>query len=61
MLAMFSGCRIALSSLSLCSFWIFVKSPISLTCLALALLLLGSAILPVLRARRERIALETAS
>ena len=43
------------------SFSIFVERPISLTCLVLALGLLGSAILPALRARRERIALETAS
>ena len=43
------------------SFWIFVQSPISLVCLGLAVLLLVSAIVPMLRARRERIALETAS
>jgi putative tricarboxylic transport membrane protein len=41
------------------SFSIFVERPISLTCLILALGLLGSAILPALRARRETIALET--
>ena len=41
------------------SFSIFVERPISLTCLVLALGLLGSAILPALRARRETIALET--
>jgi putative tricarboxylic transport membrane protein len=43
------------------SFWIFLRSPISLVCLALAVVLLASAILPMLRARRERIALETAN
>jgi putative tricarboxylic transport membrane protein len=41
------------------SFWIFLERPISLTCLAIALALLASAILPALRARREKIALET--
>jgi putative tricarboxylic transport membrane protein len=41
------------------SFSIFVERPISLACLALAVLLLGSAILPALRARREKIAVET--
>jgi hypothetical protein len=41
------------------SFGIFIEKPISLTCLVLALALLGSAIAPVLRARREKIALET--
>jgi putative tricarboxylic transport membrane protein len=43
------------------SFWIFLERPISLTCLVLALVLLGSALLPMLRARRERIALESAN
>ena len=37
----------------------FVERPISLTCLILAAVLLGSALLPMLRARREKIALET--
>jgi putative tricarboxylic transport membrane protein len=41
------------------SFWIFLERPISLTCLALALLLLASAALPALRTRRDRIAVET--
>jgi putative tricarboxylic transport membrane protein len=41
------------------SFGIFVERPISLTCLILAAVLLGSALLPMLRARREKIALET--
>lgn len=41
------------------SFWIFLDRPISLACLVLALVLLGSAALPALRTRRERIALET--
>jgi putative tricarboxylic transport membrane protein len=41
------------------SFWIFFERPISLTCLIVALLLLGSAVLPALRAKRETIALET--
>ena len=40
-------------------FSIFVTRPISITCLALALILLGSALLPMWRARRDRIALET--
>jgi putative tricarboxylic transport membrane protein len=40
------------------SFSIFVERPISLTCLALALVLLASAALPALRRRRERIAVE---
>jgi putative tricarboxylic transport membrane protein len=43
------------------SFWIFLERPISLTCLVLARVLLGSALLPMLRARRERIALESAN
>ena len=41
------------------SFRIFFERPISLTCLIVALLLLGSAVLPALRAKRETIALET--
>jgi putative tricarboxylic transport membrane protein len=41
------------------SFGIFVERPISLACLVIALALLGSAILPALRARRGRIPLET--
>ena len=41
------------------SFSIFVERPLSLVCLLLAVLLLASAILPMLRARRERIALES--
>ena len=41
------------------SFSIFVERPLSLACLIIALVLLGSAILPALRARRETIALET--
>jgi putative tricarboxylic transport membrane protein len=41
------------------SFSIFMEKPISLACLVLALALLASAILPALRARREKIALET--
>jgi putative tricarboxylic transport membrane protein len=40
-------------------FTIFVERPISVTCLALAVVLLGSALLPMWRARRARIALET--
>ena len=43
------------------SFSIFVERPLSLICLLLALLLLASAILPMLRARREKIALESAN
>jgi putative tricarboxylic transport membrane protein len=41
------------------SFRIFFERPISLACLAIALALLASAVLPALRARRQRIALET--
>jgi putative tricarboxylic transport membrane protein len=41
------------------SFWTFLERPISLVCLVLALALLASATLPALRARRERIAVET--
>jgi putative tricarboxylic transport membrane protein len=41
------------------SFWAFVERPISLACLMLALALLASAALPALRARRERVAVET--
>jgi putative tricarboxylic transport membrane protein len=40
------------------SFWIFLERPISLACLVFAILLLASAVLPALRARRERIAVE---
>jgi putative tricarboxylic transport membrane protein len=40
-------------------FAIFVERPISVACLVLAAILLGSALLPILRARRARIALET--
>jgi putative tricarboxylic transport membrane protein len=41
------------------SFWTFVERPISLTCLLLGLALLLSAAVPVLRSRRERIAVES--
>jgi putative tricarboxylic transport membrane protein len=43
------------------SFWIFLERPISLVCLVLAAVLLTSALLPMWRARRERIALESAN
>ena len=41
------------------SFAIFIERPISLVCLTLAVLLLGSALVPIWRARRAKIALET--
>jgi putative tricarboxylic transport membrane protein len=40
------------------SFFIFVERPISLVCLLLGFALLASAVLPALRARRERIAVD---
>ena len=43
------------------SFWIFLERPISLVCLVLAVVLLASALLPMWRTRRERIALESAN
>jgi putative tricarboxylic transport membrane protein len=44
--------------LSVGSFSIFVERPLSLACLLLGFVLLASAVLPALRARRERIAVE---
>jgi len=40
------------------SFWIFIDSKLSLACLALAALLLATAIIPLLRIRRAKIAME---
>jgi len=40
------------------SFWIFIDSKLSLACLALAALLLATAIIPLLRIRRTKIAME---
>jgi len=40
------------------SFEIFVERPISLTCLVLALAILISPLLPMLRARRKELAVE---
>ena len=40
------------------SFWIFIDSRLSLACLALAALLLATAIIPLMRTRRAKIAME---
>ena len=40
------------------SFWIFIDSKLSLACLALAALLLATAIIPLMRTRRAKIAME---